>query len=188
MENLKSYREIADDFNQEARKEDGMFSKETECDRLSIAWLREIVYSDMHALEIGCGMGKVIKALGCYQYGIDISKEMIERCGGDFIVGNMDELPYEKNKFDIVYMIMTLQQSLDVKKTLSEMKRVTKKGGRMIIIDGDKDSGIGKERETKMKEGTWETCGQAKWLSAKQFKGWEIDHLAPHIIIINKTK
>jgi len=186
---MKNYNEIKNDFNREAIKPNGMFSKETECDRLSVAYLREIIDSSMHVLEIGCGMGNVIKALGCYQYGIDISNEMIARCGeGKFLVGNMDELPYEDNKFDLVFMIMTLQQSLDRRKTLSEMKRVTKKGGTMIIIDGDKDSAIGKKREEEMKAGTWETCGQARWLSAKNFKGWEIDHLAPHILIIKKIK
>ena len=100
----------------------------------------------------------------------------------------MDALPYKDDYFGLTYMICTMQHSKDVPKTLSEMERVTKKGGLMVIIDGDKDSPIGKHREEELKKGTWQTCGEANWLSSSDFPGWDSTHLAPHIICLTKRK
>jgi len=184
------YSQIKNEFNFEAQKVDGMFSKNhTECDRLSIKFLKQWVTPEKDVLEIGMGMGNVIENLPCNRFGLDLSEEMLKN---SFIqnkwVGNMDELPFGNQTFDLVYMIMTFQQSLDEKKTLSEMKRVCKDGGMMIIIDGDKDSLIGKGREKQIKKGTWQMVGDAKWLSQKDFPEWRSGHLAPHIIWLMQIK
>jgi ubiquinone/menaquinone biosynthesis C-methylase UbiE len=187
-----NYSKIKKDFDREAR-EGKMFSKnQTECDRLSIKALDKIAKKWWKILEIGCGMGNVIENLKesyLEKHCIDLSGGMLEKCGiVNKKVGNMDELPYLDEEFDLVYMIMTLQQSQDRHKTLSEMERVTKPYGWMVVIDGDKDSPVGQEREKRLKEGTWETCGKAEWLSVKDFPKWEAEHLAPHILLLKKQK
>lgn len=176
-------------FDDEASKE-GIFNKNlTDCDRLSIDFLKTYVHPWMKVLEIGCGMGNVIEALECERYGIDLSPKMIEKCNiENKLVGNMDELPYEDETFYVTFMIMTMQHSKDREKTLSEMNRVTKEGGWMFIIDGDKDSGIGGLREQGIKEGTWYRVGDAKWLSRDDFPDWEATHLAEHIICLFKQR
>lgn len=176
-------------FDREANDPDGMFSKEmNHCDNLSLEYLSTIVKPDDKVLEIGCGYGNVIEKLNCQQYGVDISEGMLGYCQiENKSVGNMDELAFEDETFDVVFMIMTLQHSKDRAKTLSEMKRVTKKGGIMVIIDGNKTSGIGQERERLLKIGAWKTCGEAQWLDGKDFPDWNKEHFN-HILILTKTK
>lgn len=185
-----NYSKIKKDFDAEALKENGMFSKElTECDRLSIEYLQKIVKPEMKVLEIGCGMGNVIESLDCEQYGLDLSPEMIKHCKlKNKEVGNMDELPYPVYHFDLIFMIMTLQQSVNQNKTVNHIKRFLKKGGQLIIIDGDRTSPIGVTRELKLGKGEWETCGDAQWISAEDFPDFESEHLAPHILLLKKRK
>jgi ubiquinone/menaquinone biosynthesis C-methylase UbiE len=190
MASSSTYQSIRDDFDREALKKDGMFSKNlTECDRKSIEYLKRLIKPTYKVLEIGCGMGNVIEKLNCERHGIDISPNMIAKCENVYkMVGDMDNLPYEDDQFDLVYMIMTLQQSLNRDKTLSEMKRVTKKRGLMVIIDGDRNSIVGKSRQKSIKQGEWKMCGKAEWLSKDDFPAWKAEHLAPHILVLSKTK
>lgn len=190
MANSSTYQNIRDDFNKEALKPDGMFSKNlTECDQKSIEYLKRLIKPSMKVLEIGCGMGNVIEKLNCERHGIDISPNMIAKSENIYkTVGNMDNLPYCDDQFDLVYMIMTMQQSLNRQQTLKEMQRVTRKDGLMVVIDGDKDSLLGKSREESIKKGEWKMCGKAKWLSSGDFPDWKIEHLAPHILVLSKTK
>lgn len=189
-ESLDYYRNIRNDFNREAEF-GSMFSKElTICDELAIKYLKNQINPKMTILEIGCGMGNVIEALDCKEkYAIDLSSEMLKHCKiKNKLVASMDEIPFTDEKFDLVYMIMTLQQSFKPKKTIEEALRVLKKKGKLIIIDGDTNSSIGQLRQEQIKRGEWLTCGRAKWLDKKDFKGFEIARLADHILLLTKTK
>ena len=187
MASSSSYRKIKEAFDTEAQNPRGMFTKHlTEADKAIIKYLGEIVEPDWKVLEVGCGMGNVIENLRCQRWGLDISEEMIKRAFiGNKYVGNMDEMPFKDNEFDLVFMCFVLQQSLNPEETLRESERV---GERVIVFDGDKDSSIGQERERKMKTGELETCGDAKWFTKEFFKklGYEADNLLPHILVAKK--
>src|SRR5438105_7802972 len=64
------------------------------------------------ALDVGCGTGLVARMLHlkfAALYGVDSSRGMIERAGQlclpgiSFQVSNGDRLPFESNRFDLVY-------------------------------------------------------------------------------------
>jgi ubiquinone/menaquinone biosynthesis C-methylase UbiE len=91
-------------------------------------------------LDVGCGPGVDAlhyKKQGAYVDGIDISDEEIEiarkKDCGNFLVGNMECLPYKAETFDIVTSFYALQAS-EVRKSLLEMLRVTKEGGEIILL------------------------------------------------------
>lgn len=183
------YKEIQEDFNNEVLN-GSMFSKQTtECDRLTTEYLGSIIKPGMKVLEVGAGMGNIIENLLCEQYAIDISEEMLKYCRcTNKLLADMNDLPFKDNFFDIVYMVTTLQQSHDQKATVKEAMRVLKKGGQLVIVDGDADSDMGKLREEQLELGQWATCGKAKWLYRKDFKGFDVNHLNNYLLLLTKTK
>jgi ubiquinone/menaquinone biosynthesis C-methylase UbiE len=103
-------------------------------------------------LEIGVGTGiHASKLLTSCKHkisyvGIDVSKEMLSiarkriegiRKGNSvkLLVSDMHNLPFKDSSFDLVYCVATLHHSNDPDKAVLEMKRVLKKGGRLILIE-----------------------------------------------------
>ena len=100
----------------------------------------------MHVLDIGCGTGAHLnhyKKTGCHLYGIDSSKSMLEIArkrlgdGAMLTLGDATNLPYDNNHFDLVLCMLVLHEMdhpvrLSV---LSEMKRVCKPDGYILLID-----------------------------------------------------
>ncbi len=78
--------------------------------------------------------------------GIDLSPEMLEigmakinakRCRPQIFLGrgNAMDLPFEDSSFDITATAFGLRNIPDCRKGLQEMKRVTKTGGRILILE-----------------------------------------------------
>jgi ubiquinone/menaquinone biosynthesis C-methylase UbiE len=97
-------------------------------------------------LDIGCGQGRFLekghsqnKNISCF--GLDLSKEMIriasekatENC--HFNVGECDSLPYEKCTFSKIFCMNSFHHFSDPEKSLSEISRVIKGDGEIIIGD-----------------------------------------------------
>ncbi len=111
------------------------------------------VKKDMIVGDIGCGNGVIIPELlrkGVKKYyGLDISskliaiakkkyKEEIKKGKVEFKVGSALELPYSKNKFDMVVSFAVMHHlpgSENHLKFLREIKRVLKAGGKAIILN-----------------------------------------------------
>ena len=53
--------------------------------------------------------------------------------------GNLTNIPYEDNYFDIVYTCEALEHAIDITSAIREMVRVTRTGGKIIVIDKNKD-------------------------------------------------
>ena len=74
-------------------------------------------------------------------YGIDISEGMIEKAKMKFgnkanlRVGSANNLPYKNDMFDYVTCCISLHHHPNTMNSMNEMYRVTKKGGKVLVLD-----------------------------------------------------
>jgi ubiquinone/menaquinone biosynthesis C-methylase UbiE len=92
-------------------------------------------------LDDGCGTGMLMRILSNPVVGVDISSKLLERAkragteqNFKYIVqGDVEELPFRSSVFDIIFSITVLQNVENPGKTLSEINRVCKDGGKIAI-------------------------------------------------------
>jgi ubiquinone/menaquinone biosynthesis C-methylase UbiE len=90
-------------------------------------------------LEVGCGTGLILRnvaKVADYAVGIDISDRMLQQAqarGLRAIQGSATEIPFEDERFDLVYSFKVLSHVRDLDRALSEMARTTRPGGRLIL-------------------------------------------------------
>lgn len=92
-------------------------------------------------LDLGCGPGinaKKMQKFGAKVKGIDLSNYLIdiakkEASNIEFLIGDVEKLPYKNGEFDIVVSSLVLGHIKDWKKTLSEVRRVLKRGGIFVF-------------------------------------------------------
>lgn len=100
------------------------------------------------ALDICCGTGDVAFLLagrGSSVVGVDFCEEMLDvarsraasapQASVTFQHGDALELPFDDASFDVVTMAYGLRNLADLKRGLSEMRRVVRPGGRLLIFD-----------------------------------------------------
>jgi len=103
----------------------------------------------MKLLDVGCGTGGLLKEISgsgkeVNLYGIDLSPEMIRAAKVklkdekhvELYEGSAANLPFESNYFDYVVCMNSLHHHADPNQSLTEMTRVLKPGGAMILMDG----------------------------------------------------
>ncbi len=108
------------------------------------------IKSNSKVLEIACATGRdseqIIKRLGKdgQLVMVDISPNMLTKCreklaGVDvdkaFCIANASYLPFPDQYFDAVYSFAALGYFPDIKRSLAEMVRVTKPGGKIVVGD-----------------------------------------------------
>lgn len=100
------------------------------------------VQPDDLLLDVGCGTAKYIDFAPCQYVGTDINSEYvkhaaIEHPAGKFFVMDAAKLEFPDNNFDAMMNVCVLHHIEDekVKLALSEMKRVCKFGGKIVIIE-----------------------------------------------------
>ncbi len=95
------------------------------------------VGTDTRLLDIGCGSGyaaRMASARDASVTGIDITPELIEIArervpSGDFIIGGMDDLPFEDRSFDAAVGFNAFQFADDPTHAVREAARVVRPGG-----------------------------------------------------------
>lgn len=100
------------------------------------------------AIDVATGTGELAielaKAVGPEGrvVGVDFCREMLdiaeEKCEGlciELAEGNAQKLPYPDNEFDLATIGFALRNVEDIEKTLKEMARVVKPGGRVISLE-----------------------------------------------------
>jgi SAM-dependent methyltransferase len=98
------------------------------------------------ALDVGCGTGALatrLAGVGYEMVGVDPSEGMLEvlreRTPGIRAVrGSGTALPFEDESFDLVYCVAVMHHIADpegVRRTLSEMVRVARPSGRVLVWD-----------------------------------------------------
>lgn len=95
----------------------------------------------MYILDAGCGgggasvmaaqRGAQIAGLDAAQGMIDVARERVP--AGDFRVGDIQEMPYANDSFDVVFAANSIQYADDQVATLRELRRVCKVGGSVVI-------------------------------------------------------
>lgn len=94
---------------------------------------------DSAVLDAGCGMGNITGRY-CAAHkvtGIDEQKEAIEycrkNCGGEYIRTNLYKIPFPDDSFDLVLFLDAIEHFDRPLGVLTELKRVLKPGGRILI-------------------------------------------------------
>jgi len=97
-------------------------------------------------LDLGCGNGRLyqlFEGVSIDYIGLDISEELIKKAQEkfpeiEFAVGDMRELPFPDDSYDVIYSIAAfhhLANAEDRLKALSEMRRILKPGGKIIMTN-----------------------------------------------------
>jgi len=101
-------------------------------------------------LEVGVGAGLDALALasrfGVDVVGVDVSRTMVEEAKRrglrDVHVANAEALPFDDANFDGCWSDRTFQHLANPEAALAELARVTKSGGRIVVVDPDYDTQV----------------------------------------------
>lgn len=123
--------------------------------------------TDKRVLDVGCGKGRFARALqeehpGAAIWGLDLSEEMLRfvPAGVRRVAGSMTALPVADSTFDAVYATESLEHAVEIERAVSEMCRVLKPGGKLVIIDKNA------EQWGRLKTPAWE-----KWFRRDELEG-----------------
>jgi malonyl-CoA O-methyltransferase len=159
-----------DYFSTSIESDDGRFQ----------AVLRHISSHD-RVLDVGCGKGRFLKGVikkfpetRCY--GVDISESLLSSIPEKIKTkkGSLENIPYPDNFFDVVFSVEAIEHSPNPDAAVSELVRVTKFGGWIVIID-KQQSNWG-----RLKCVSWERWPDREYLH-KLFNRW-CDHVSAESI------
>ena len=92
-------------------------------------------------LHVGCGAGRfcrIARDRGATVAGLDATNEFIEIArertpGGEFVVGEMQDLPWQDDSFDVVTGFHSFFLAADMVAALREARRVARPGGTVAL-------------------------------------------------------
>lgn len=115
---------------------------------------RSGIKQGMRVLDVGCGSGffttLVARAVGenGMVYALDIEPKMLKQLENklrkdenrdiknvQLVQSNADNLPFERDYFDLAHMVAVLQEIPDRMRALSEIKRVLRPGGILAVTE-----------------------------------------------------
>jgi ubiquinone/menaquinone biosynthesis C-methylase UbiE len=160
-------REIIRHFNEAAADEENFPS--TIDPRIYHVQLILEYFGDLNgkrALDVGCGKGRFARVLserhpGARIAALDLAEAMLLHvpAGTHACAGSMTALPFRSESFDCAYATESLEHAVDIDGAVAEMCRVVRRGGRIVIIDKNKD------QWGRLKTPEWE-----KWFERKQIE------------------
>lgn len=92
--------------------------------------------------DAGCGKGRYLKRLtkefpDNEYYAFDISEKVMSDV--DIVkekrLGSLTSIPYQDERFDIVYTCEALEHAINIHSAFKELFRIVKNDGKLIIID-----------------------------------------------------
>lgn len=90
-------------------------------------------------LDAGCGSGRTLEQLAPLGevHGIELDPAAAAvaqaRAVGEVRIGRLEELPWETDTFDLITCLDVIEHTPDDRFTLSELRRVCKLGGRLLL-------------------------------------------------------
>lgn len=103
-------------------------------------------YINLRILDVGCNYGEIEKFLSAQNqvYAIDTDKSAIALAkkitkSANFKLASATDIPYPNNHFDVILCLSVLEHIKNDKKAISEIKRVLKPGGELILTIPNKD-------------------------------------------------
>lgn len=111
---------------------------------------KAVVGSKTRLLDAGCGAGMALglaAKLGAEVSGFDASAALLDIARGrlpdaKFAHGDLEELPFDDNAFDVVTGFNSFQFAADPVAALKEAYRVTKPGGRVFVMTWGEPAGM----------------------------------------------
>lgn len=121
--------------------DEGDFARAFVLDKIMLE--RATSHNPKHAIDVGCGEGRFCRMLareGIVTTGVDPVKPMIEEAqschpSGDYVLGYAEQLDFPDNSFDLVVSYLALIDIDDVASAISEMSRVLKPGGHILVAN-----------------------------------------------------
>ncbi len=119
-----------------------------------VAWVQKYlahrVCPGAEVLSVGCGPGVILRSVANLDSsiratGIDISRDRLQQAREknrensrvQFVCGDAQSMEFQSNSFDLVYCRMLLQYLKEKERAVSEMARVCKPGGTVLLQDLD---------------------------------------------------
>ncbi len=131
------FEEQADSFYETIGREDGRY-------RLVLEEILNAEAPALHVCDVGCGKGCYLRNLledtaertikfSC----ADISEKVMRKIPAavEKRQGSLLQIPYEDEMFEIVYVAEALEHAICAENAVKELLRITKPGGKVIVID-----------------------------------------------------
>ena len=111
---------------------------------------RAVVGSETRILDAGCGSGMALRLaadLGASVCGIDASAALLDIArerlpDATFAHGDLEELPFDDDAFDVVTGFNSFQYAADPVIALQQARRVTRPGGRVFVMTWGEPGGM----------------------------------------------
>ena len=143
-------------------------------------------------LDAGCGNGKnMLYRKDLINYGCDFSKELVKIClkqNLNVIEGDILNIPYKDNSFDytlciaVIHHLSTIDKRI---KSINELIRVTKPGGKILILVWALEQESNSKRKFTKQENYVDWKNKSKQLLGKRyyyvFKKNELENLVSSI-------
>jgi ubiquinone/menaquinone biosynthesis C-methylase UbiE len=160
-------REIVEHFNEAAADEENFPS--TIDPRIYHVQLILEYFGDLNhkrVLDVGCGKGRFARVLAeryplASMVGFDLAEAMLRHVpeGVSACAGSMTALPFPSAAFDCAYATESLEHAVDIEAAVSDLCRVVRPGGRIVIIDKNA------QHWGRLKTPEWE-----KWFGRKELE------------------
>lgn len=142
-------------------------------------------------LDIGCGTGQTAAFLAekfdCQVTAVDNHPMMIEKAKQRFantssnvsvVEGDVQSLKFADDSFDLI-LAESVIAFTSISKTLSELARVLKSDGRMLMIEMTAEQALSEELQEKVRSlyGIQEVLSELQWISKLQEAGFTQVHI-----------
>lgn len=162
--NYCEFDQQADSFLESIDQEDGRYQIIRQTIAAESAWGGG---NRLQIVDVGCGKGRYLKNLlkdepENHYYGVDLSENVLAYIEDERVIikqGSLTCIDYPDQYFDVVYTCEALEHAVDTESAVRELARVTKPGGKIVIIDKNQAE-LG-----RLEIGEWEV-----WFDAEKLK------------------